>query len=447
MKTRTRSPRFGCWLLLLVPAFASAARAHPQTRWKQAALAEVPADLAIATEFIPLTNAPAYLVRSSIAWSSDGTTVAYAARRGEREWLPVVGSDVGGSYDVVGRPIVAGGHAFFLVGRIKEAGTADTWLWIDGEHYGPEDSMGDIAVSADGKRVAYWTQPGAINGNSDRLTSQTHYLALAHERAANKWTVRRSEEWVDEPGVPPIFSSNGKLVFTSALSHSGWVALRLEGKREREVSDTYPGIPSIAISDDGSALAVVRTTATDAPYPSQLFFKGKRVAKKYDRISLPVVDPTGKLVAFVLQLDGLLTVATAKDKRPEGRYDHILEPLFDPSSKRIAFVANLAGRPREHPAGDFVGGESFVVVRPAGGKGDWKEHPRYEYVRDLVWDAAGERIAYCAKADDGWRVVCGDARSEAHDDVGRPFFAEDGGSIGFGSRDGRELWWRVLAID
>jgi hypothetical protein len=43
--------------------------------------------------------------------------------------------------------------------------------------------------------------------------------------------------------------------------------------------------------------------------------------------------------------------------------------------------------------------------------------------------------------------VCGDKRSETFDEIGEPHFAADGLRIAFGARKGRELWWKVLALE
>jgi hypothetical protein len=67
-------------------------------------------------------------------------------------------------------------------------------------------------------------------------------------------------------------------------------------------------------------------------------------------------------------------------------------------------------------------------------------------VRDLVWDARGERLAYAARDASGWRIVCGETKSEAHKDVGAPVFSADGHTLGFGSRARDELWWRELKL-
>ena len=124
----------------------------------------------------------------------------------------------------------------------------------------------------------------------------------------------------------------------------------------------------------------------------------------------------------------------------------MLELAFDPPGEELAFVAVDGGAESKKVPGVIQGGSWFVVVRSVVGRAEPREHARFLEVRDLVWDAQGRRLAYAARDESGWRIVCGEARSDAHDEVGTPVFSADGRALGFGSRDGRGLWWRELAL-
>ncbi|MGH7149483.1 MAG: hypothetical protein ACREIU_02235, partial [Planctomycetota bacterium] len=243
-------------------------------------------------------------------------------------------------------------------------------------------------------------------------------------------------------------------VFTRAIERGkGWRILEA-GKREVRRCDPCPDIDSYAVSADGAALAFVRRNAPRAGAPAfpsaedgaELFFKGKRVGRAHPVVSTPAVDPSGAHVAYVVTKDGRRAVAIDEEKDPGPGYDFVLDLVFDPTGGRLAFVANKGGKESPGEPGLVVGGEWFAVVRGVDGKTKPVEHPPFLEVRDLTWDAKGERLAHAARDASGWRVVCGDARSEPHTYVGAPCFAADGRSIGFGSRDDRELWRRVLAL-
>jgi hypothetical protein len=434
--------------------------------WKENLLAKVPEGLEVSNDLVHRSNRGAFASRSSLVWSADGRTVAYAGTR-ENEWRPVVGAKVGAAYDHVSIPLIAGGRAFFAVGRTKTSSTEQHWLWIDGKTVGPEDWMGDIGVSPDGKHAAYWTWPGARVGNGDPPTSTTHFFTIASEGKGGKWTTAlNTKSLVEEGLVAPIFNDDGNRAFSCGVGAQGWVVLQMQANMQDEVSLPAPLIDSFAISKNGAMLAYVKTNAlteSSKPIPTadegaELYFRGKRVGKNHVGITQPTVDAHGEHVAYAVTLEGRRTVAVDDEKAPEGRYDFIEEMQFDPDGRQLAYVANVGGQPSSRVPGAFEGGETFVVVRsvpPTAAKGahaappapPMEAAPHFLDVRDLAWDAKGERLAYCARDDSGWRIVCGKLRGPPHPQVGPPNFAADGGSIGYGSRDGAELWWRVLASE
>src|SRR5262245_58524318 len=414
-------------------------------------LALVPEGLEVLTHIFYRTNLRAFGSRSSIAWSADGRMVAYAAQRGD-EYVPVVNSEVGQAFGYVYEPFVAGGHAFFHVARTKDEDEERHWLWIDGKLHGPEDWMGDVAVRADGKQACYWTGPGARFGNGG-AGSHKSVLVLASDKGS-QWSLTRGDDWL-ECGIVR-YSAGGPSACAAAYERNkGWTVLKAD-KREAKLSEPCEGIESFDLSADGTGLAYVRVLASRSSaggFPSaadepQLFFRGKRVGKRHAALSSATVDPAGAHVAYVVARgDGRegRTVAVDEEASPHGSFDFVTELAFDPKGARLAFVGVRGGRESETP-GVIVGGQWTVVVRGVASSAEPLEHAGFLEVRDLRWDASGERLAYCARDESGWRVVCGETRSEAHTDVGPPVFAADGRSLGFGSRDARELWWRELAL-
>lgn len=415
-------------LALLLLALAAAPQDAP--------LATIPDDVEVVTQLVATSVRPTYEPRSSLAWSADGTLVAYVARRGAT-LHPVVGSTVGEAYDGVSNPVVAGGHVAFVVGKTTSPNTAQSSLLVDGELVGPEDGMGDLGASADGETLAYWTQPGALFGSSGSGTKQTHRLAIARLGKNGKWSVRRGDEWRSDGGVP-LVSADGARVVTSALKGSGRVVVATSGRREKELSDEHERVDELAISSDGRSVAWVAD--------GRLFFEGKALAEGLQRLALPAIDARGEHVAYVVADGARATVAIDGKHRPVGAYDHVLALAFDPTGERLAFVANDGGRHSDTIPGHVVGGESFVVVLDLDAD-TIDAGPRFDDVRDLVWDGERARLAYCARTADAWRLVCGERRSEPYEHVGRASFAADGSSVGFGARAGRELWWKKLALD
>jgi hypothetical protein len=376
--------------------------------------------------------------------------VAYSAQRGE-ECRPVVGSKFGESFGFVDAPVLAGGRAFFHVANTLTAHTEHHWVWCDGKLIGPEDWIDDIAVSPDGSRIAYWSQPGAIIGNTPNPVWRKCMFAIAREIEGGKWSVTRGPEWIETPMTPPIFSADGQTVFTCGVGGKGWVLLS-RFRKEVELSDPCPMIDSLAVSRDGTVQAFVRTLekssdSTPDPGPhdgAELYFQKVRVGKGFPAVARPAVDAAGKHVAFVVIASNKESVVVDGEKKLTGIYDHVFEIVFDPTGRRLAFVANVGGRMSKTRYGLIEGGESFLVMRDVSGDAAPSEHPHHAAVEDLCWDPKGERIAYRAQDDDGWRIVCGAVESEPHDEVGAPRF--DGDKLRFGTRDKRELWWREMRV-
>ena len=408
-------------------------------------LATIPEGLEIVTQDVRTSNRFSFEPRSSVVWTTDGTRVAYAAWRGN-EWLPVVGGRdgelIGEPYDHVSVPVAAGGHVAFQVTRRTSESTEQSWLWVDGRSFGPEDRMGGIRISANGTSIAYWTEPGARFGTRvgtpSSIQDRTNYLTIARVGKDGKWRTERGDKWSDTGDEPPLLSAKGSRAAAVARGRAGWVVIHRRGKREQE-SDARSEIEEVALSADGSAVAYIGD--------GKLFFKDRRIAKKQTGLSTLAVDARGKHVGYAVDAGPRKSVGVDGDLGFAGSYDHVRALAFDPKGKHLAFVANVGGLPDERTAGNIVGGEWFVVVRPVSGDGAWEEGRRFDRIRDLVWDAKSERLAYCARDDSGWRMVCGDAASEPFDHVGRAHFQGKGEAIGFGARSDRELWWRTLVLE
>jgi hypothetical protein len=413
-------------------------------------LASVPEGFAIAREYRALTNRGRVSARSSLVWSADGPQVAYVGIR-DAEYRPIVGAQMGEAFDFVSTPQLARGRAFFHVVRGLTANTEHHWVLADGKLIGPEDWMSDFAVSPSGERIAYWAQPGALVGNTPTTVRRKYYLTVGSRTESKKWALARGEDWMEIGTGAPVFTSNGESLFSCAVERKGWVLLS-RGKREVALCEPVPMIDSFAISVDGSVQAWLRTLPRGAEAPpdpterdeTQLFYRKSRHAKEIPTLARPVLDAGGSHIAFVVIRPGAEFVAIDRQKELSGPYDHVFEMCFDPKGRRLAFVANIGGTPSEEEPGLIEGGESFVVVRDLAQAGESIAHARHAQALDLTWDAKGERLAYRVEDGDGWRVVCGDAVSAAHEEVGAPQFVGD--QLRFGTRDKRELWWRELAL-
>jgi dipeptidyl aminopeptidase/acylaminoacyl peptidase len=396
-----------------------------------------------------------------VTWSPDGSAVGFVGLKGETPHA-VVGETVHGSYHWIEGPAFSadGQHWAFRVGKRVEKDRERWWVLRDGKEEGAQNWIGSVALAPDGSAAAAWTQPGA------RIAAGGEYrpgdLVLV-----SPW--RKGAEWDDALALmPPRFGPSGSFLTTLAMQAGTWRLLLVDKKGERELGKPQSWITDWDISDDGKTFVLAVADASGgngagaAPPgmpPGMLGPGGKSVVvfgkstwgREHDDASSPRLSPDGKHVAYRIRAKGRQGVALDAGKDAQPGYDGVVEIVFRPDGKEVGFVACDGCRPVEglmSLGGSPVlqGGTWRVVARGASGReqpveGAWAE------VRDLTWSRDGKRLAFATRSADGWRVVCGERTSAAFDEVGPPRFAPDGKKLAFGARAGRELHWKVLALE
>jgi hypothetical protein len=165
----------------------------------------------------------------------------------------------------------------------------------------------------------------------------------------------------------------------------------------------------------------------------------RRTAVRLERAPLQETDPADD-PALLTQLAGL----EAQAALVAAQESLLLEQLS--STSRAGRTTNGSSTGCGEIPGLVQGGQWCAVLRDAKPGAEPREQPSFLEVRDLRWDARGERLAYCARDEAGWRVVAGEVQSAPHADVGPPVFSADGATLAFGRRDGDELGWRELDL-
>ena len=435
-------------------------------------LATVPEDLALEGEPITGPDGKSYPVVQRVTWSPDGTQVAYVGLR-EGARVPVVGETPLGSYHYADRPLfgATGENVVFRVGNRKKNNKSEEW-WLltgDGTEHFEQDWLGAPAFSPDGTRLAVWAQPGAKIAADGSYTGGHMAFATA-QLTKGKWKFKKGKKHDDANAlIPARYSADGKIVGTLAADGDDWVLLFNNGKREKPATkEDFNSITDFAVSPNGKdfALVVMAESYGDFDMPTDLgsfSFPGMkseivhgddRFGKDYDNVGAPSFSPDGKTLAYKIQRDGKCGVALGKDKRANARWDFVLTPVFSPDSRNFAYIAiaecelsAFFGLSAVAEA-NVKGGEWQLVVEHGLNRKKIETSPEtYSEIRDVVWSPDGERIAYRAKTEDGWIIVCGELKSEAYDEVGAPRFAPDSSGLAFGARTERELWWKVLKFE
>ncbi|MEM7517224.1 MAG: hypothetical protein AAF368_09910, partial [Planctomycetota bacterium] len=415
----------------------------------------VPEELRLEDEPMIGPDGKSYPIQVPILWSPDGKRVAYSAIAAEGR-AAVVNDSVLGIFDFCDPPSFSsdGAHYVFRIGMTKSKKQEVWWTLLDGEKQNKCDWLGSVQVLPDGA-TCYWEMPGA-RIQRDGSYKNKPMLFRTPFRKGKKWNQGRALQ-------APVIAEDGTWCATyGSLRGDDWTVVLATKKGEKAVGEPSPFIADFAISQDGKQVATVeRESPPGRPVMRGRGFKDgavlrsgkKEYGEGYDDLGVPQFTPDGKHLAYKVDRGGKMGIAFDGDKKVEPEWDFVWSPKFSQDSKRFVYVANRGGEVspfwRMSSEGDYVdaeGGENFVIASDLGGK-KREEWGPFGVVTDLVISADGKLVAFVAEEEGGWRIHCGEAKSELYDEVGTLIFAEDGEKLAFGARSDRELWWRVLELE
>lgn len=402
-----------------------------------------------------------------VIYGPQGARVAYVGLL-EGETHPVIDEEVLDAYDYLSRPRFdsSGSNVVFRAGEKKTKTKETWWVLINGEEFGKADWIGEPSISPDGTRIAYWTQPGAKIGRDGAYERSDQVLVVATKKG-KKWKTKKGGKWDDALSlVPPTFSADGSRVTTVAQDKNEWIVIQVTNK-EKEVSEGEIMISDLTMSTEGDAMAYTvfhwepgkvdsRGTAP-AGFMSRsknvVHWKGQKLGADFDSAFSPVLTPDGRFLAYKAVKGEEMGVVVGVIPILTETFEYVHAPIISNDGQRVAFVATEGGEVddfyRRSAYGDRMiqGGESFLVTqRPEGDLLVLDKGARWLEVRDAVFSADGEHLAYAARSKDGWTVVIDEEPGPFADDVGPPRFSPDEKHVAHGARAGRELWWRVREL-
>ncbi|MEM6570413.1 MAG: hypothetical protein AAF957_18525, partial [Planctomycetota bacterium] len=260
----------------------------------------------------------------------------------------------------------------------------------------------------------------------------------------------------------PVFSPNGDRVFSAVQKGPEWSVVAIDRKGEKEIEKGFSLVREVVAHPGGEKVA---TTATVQPDSADLVgadlaalmgahrvvYEGEVYGADFDHSCAPVFSPDGRHLAYKVVKDEAMGIAIDGDADAGTPWDYVTRPVFAPGSELVAYVGNrgseLKGLLRIQVSSDLRdrGGVDQVVVADLDGT----ERPVGETaarIDHVVWGPGEEQLAYAARTEDGWRIVCGDATSEPFDEIGPPVFDESGAMIAFGARKDRAITWEVLDL-
>jgi hypothetical protein len=426
-----------------------------EPRLEERLMARVPAELALEGKPIRSPDGIEVPVIQTVTWSPDGAQVGYVGLKGEVPW-PVLGEQTFKAYDYASGPVFGrdGTHSAFRVGKRVTKDRERWWVLLDGKEVGAQDWIGEVALAPDGGSFAAWTQPGA-NLASDGSYARGRQVLVTPWKAGAKWDDADSL-------MPPRFAPDGSFVTALASKAGGWRFICADKKGERDLSPPQPFLLGYDVSADAKNFALVvpdMSSGDPAAGPPMsgmsdmkctIVFGKQSLGRDADGASSPRLSPDGKQLAWIFREGALHGVAIGDGKRRKAEHRWIRELTFGPDGKELVFASGKGGTVNTALVGtdgqsEVEGAEWGIVHRDSSGS-EKSGTESFRRVANFTWSRDGSKLAFAAKTPEGWCIVCGEQRSATFDEVGEPHFAADGLRVAFGARQGRELWWKVLAV-
>lgn len=238
---------------------------------------------------------------------------------------------------------------------------------------------------------------------------------------------------------------------------------RIVGRADERRSGVWP----ITLSGDGSAVAMRMAHYSKDEEPKYwLIFQGEE-SQPFMNVGRPALSRDGRVIAFkATRDDEEWFVRIGERDEPAG--DSVTDPVVTPDGSTVAYAGRrnrqwfLKVNGKETP---IDGKPYFVFISPDGREAGWvEERPipgggakmrviasgktgeAFGLVGTPVFSPTESLVTYGAEEEKRKYVVIGERKIETPNRIGDPVFSPDGRRIGYGSRIGRELWWKILDV-
>ncbi|MCC6407518.1 MAG: PD40 domain-containing protein [Planctomycetes bacterium] len=399
--------------------------------------------------------------RSSLRFAPGGKQLAYVAYRGEDE-LWVVGDTVGDVYESVEPPVfdATGAHVAFRVATLDKKGKESWTLLVDGKKVATQPWIGPVAFSPVDGTPAFWAAE-RWEKLGDHEVPGLSMLTVGKKKSTR---LELPDQW-----HPPIFSRDGRFVFSRAIKGDDDVVVVLDLKGKESVL-ALGDLSSLELSPDGTEVlctvvenavpldtdmsddeaigqetqVIVRAPVAPKSKDAKPVFFGS----SYESAARPVFSPDGKHLAFVVSQGDKVGVAIDSDTKAACEYDVIDELVFAPSSDQVAYVAVRGCKFDSTPPNGFRPLQTAEELKD----GSWSvvqgstKSEEFDRVTLPRWSPDGTKLAYAALLGTTWRVRVGETKSEGFEEIAAIEWAPDGKTVWFGARKDREFSWTPLAV-
>ena len=346
-----------------------------------------------------------------ISISADGKRIAYSAQIDGR-WGMFIDGQKGVDSDEVGDPVFSpdGKHIAYW-GKL-----ADKWfMCVDGVKVERERSfVGDPVFNADSSRIMYMEQ--VDDTGAARFVIRDLALKELYSMPGHIWNfilspdksriaavlgvdgkMRVAEFDVTKPSdvmEGPLFDGITDVVFSRNSSGVAYIA-NLDGKRFVVLNGKQEELPkgelasSILVRPDNKAVGMLMADS-DGAYLHQAFAGGSESGVRYGEAGFLAYSDSSGIYSYAARKgDGWFIISNGKEGES---FDRVVTPVFSPDGTKLVYRVRHEGK-------------RFVVVADADGD-IIKRHPEYEMVFAPVFTSDGKRVAYGVKEgrDLVWKV-------------------------------------------
>jgi Tol biopolymer transport system component len=383
-------------------------------------------------------------------FSPDGRHVAFVTTRDGNSYVHLDGKQ-GRPYEAVRGLVFRPGHA--TLAYVASRGTKET-LVVDGQEDARHGGLGHLRFAADGRVVSSarrgetWAVVAGhrdlpVTGDADPVpvASPGGRRVVFRDRRPDSGQAGLTSCSIDltdcldgasfdTMGLPILDPSGGRVAFVAGRAGRETVVVADldEAALGGRTLGWYDAVALLGLSDGGQHVAFLARRGQQ-----QLLVRdGQELPlPETDSPMVLEVSRTGRVAVISMRAGKVVALV---DGRPAGPgLEEVSDPTFSPDGLRLAYVA---------------GGASMNLLMVDDARG-----PTMDRVVKPRFMPVGSGVVYRARRGDERFVVQANARAQTireHPHYQAVFdfvFSPDGRQVGYGVRQGRELWWKVEKLE
>jgi Tol biopolymer transport system component len=382
-----------------------------------------------------------------ITFSKDGRHVAYSVGINGK-FVVVLDGKEGKQYDYVQNVVFSpNGEKLVYIASLNNK----TFIVLNGEESTRNGDIRNVVFSPDSKLIAYQIiySPGGYSslvigdqefknfGNASNDFSQNFAFSQDSKEAA----------WITETMSPNNKETGNYREVNGTKIYDSYFVTKVNltnMKTSRLGTDVYDGIYQLIFSPDGERIAY--SVSEDGNYYG--VDNGKVVSDgavsilpgnysnivlpEYNNVRLTYSPNSQKLAYLIMDTYGNHFLILDGQKSELSDFYGLDTPIvFSPDGKRIAFGV----------LGKLADGDQYIIDNGS-------KETSYGGISTPVFSPDSQKLAYVARKGDKEFIVVNGKEIEAPGTVyTSPIFTVDSKMVGYGTKIGNELWWKLVSVE